>query len=230
MDLQELFDEHAGIALSRQRDLTELIGTHAWDFDMTAGTMTFTKGGFLGFGEERRVSAVQVLGSESEHGGTWLWAWANEASGIPGSMLTAAERLRALGEEHRIPELTEPQLPLDRWDGHQLCMVATGLLDTPGYYRGPYDGGAVLVLLTNEAFRTAVESPMVRYSTVLPELLGDFEVRDQRRAARGLAAGLSLQVSGDDDLTVSGPEGNLTLEFDEHARMTSMQGKLQAPD
>lgn len=231
--LQALFDEHAGIALSRQRDLGARIGDWSWQFDMDAGTMTFEKAGFLGFGKKRITSACQVLGSESESSATWLWSWANTQSGLPPALLRAAEKLRGIGERGSIRELTERSLPLERWDGHQLAMIAAGLTDAPGYYRGPYDGGALFVLLLEPTLRTEVPQPLVRFSTVLPELLGGFEVHDHRLAARGLARGLGLSVSpsgsGDEGLDVSDGASRVALAFDARGRMTELSGAFGRP-
>lgn len=226
--LQDLFDDHAGLALSRQRDLGERIGDWSWQFDMDQGTITFEKPGFLGFGKKRITSACQVLGSESEVSRTWLWSWANTQSGIPPKLLRAAERMRSIGEKSHVEELTARSVPLERWDGHQLAMIASGMSDVAGYYRGPYDGGALFVLLLEPSLRTDVAHPLLRFSTVLPELVAGFEVHDHRRAARGLARDLGLSTSGEPGgpLRVQDGASALAVRFDEAGRMASIEGSL----
>ena len=227
--MRELFEENVGLAMSRQRDLAEKIGSWDWGLEMGTGTMTFTKKGFLGFGTKRIVTSVQVLGSESEISQTWLWAWANTQSDIPAELLRACESLRARGQREGIAECTEPQLSLDPWDGHRIAMIASGL--TPGcagYYRGPYDGGAIFVLLTGPELVTPVEMPALRFSTLYPEILMQAEITDHRRAARGFARGLGLTVTEEraDRWAVTDGRSTLSLDFDEHGRFAGMQGAL----
>lgn len=227
--MQALFDEHAGLALSRQRDLGERIGTWRWDFAMDEGTMRFSKPGVLGFGAKSIASPCQVLGSESESSGTWLWAWANTQSGIPASLLRAAEALRARGERDQIPELTARSLDLAEWDGHRIAMIASGSsASAAGYYRGPYPGGALFVLLTGQSLVTPVDMPVLRFTSVLPELIAGFPIEDHRRAARGLARGLGLKVAEDEPRwTVSGGDGAADVTFDAQGRLANVQSRLR---
>ena len=39
--------------------------------------------------------------------GTWLWSWANEGGNVPEQQQAASLKLKALGEEHGIAELTD---------------------------------------------------------------------------------------------------------------------------
>ena len=219
--MQTLFDEHAGLALSRQRDLVTRLGTAAWNFDMGAGTMTFsTPAGAV-------VTRCQILGTESASSQTWLWGWANSQSGIPPALLAAGEALRAHGARAGIAELTTRSVPLASWDGHALAMIASGMTACAGYYRGPYDGGALYVLLTGPELVTPVTQPLVRLATIMPELIAQHRVVDHRRALRGLAAGLGLTCAGDDAIVVSGRgEGRLECRFDDHGRLVAQSGLL----
>ncbi|NJK81384.1 MAG: hypothetical protein HC914_16455 [Chloroflexaceae bacterium] len=45
--------------------------------------------GVLPFGTDMAFQ-VQILGTAAEQPGTWLWGWANAASGIPDPLLLAA--------------------------------------------------------------------------------------------------------------------------------------------
>lgn len=225
--MQEVFDEHAGIALSRQRDLAAKIGTWRWDYDGDAGTMTFTKPGWLGFGKQRIATRCAVLGSESESAGTWLWSWANTHLDLAPEVLEAAEALRARGQREGIAELTAPSLPLDAWDGHAIAMIASGTRDCAGYYRGPYDGGALFVLLTGPELVTPVERPLLRFAQVLPELIASAPVQDHRRAARGLARGLGLRCTEAGVWQVAGDGGAVAVHFDELGRLARVEGELR---
>src|SRR5262245_17159005 len=119
---------YAASVFDRQLHLNELVGNLDWDVDLTAGV--------LNFGDRSRWS-VQLLGSESQASRTWLWAWANP-SGLPGELVQASLALRQFGEENGIPELVEPQIPLEKVNGHLLSLIACGLTDADAYYRAPY--------------------------------------------------------------------------------------------
>jgi hypothetical protein len=130
---EDLFAQHVVTAMARQLALADLIGDRNWSVDLSAG--------FATFGDDLRFP-LQLLGSESQVSGTWLWAWANEASNLPPALLHLGGWLRGYGAQVAIPELTEPSFPLERADGAKLALVASGLTGRP-YYRGPYDGGAL---------------------------------------------------------------------------------------
>jgi hypothetical protein len=226
--LQELFEEHAGLALSRQRDLAARIGDWRWDFAMDAGAITFSKSGFFGLGAKSISSACQVLGSESESSATWLWAWANAQSDIPDALLSAVEALRARGEREHMAELTRPALDLADWDGHRLAMIASGSRpDVAGYYRGPYPGGALFLLLTGPTLATVVDRPLLRFGSVLPELISSFTITDHRRAARGLARGLGLEIDESATWTVRGSDGAAKVSFDSQGRLAKFESQLR---
>lgn len=156
-----LLTQHYGAALARQYALSDFLGDHTWHLNLDSG--------LIDFGDERTYP-VQVLGTEASTPGTWLWAWANEQSDLSPNLLQAATELRTLGQEHGVRELTEPQLPLTAVDGHQLAAVAVGLCNADAYYRGPYEGGAVYVLLYDTPLAGPLRSPAPRMVTVLTEL------------------------------------------------------------
>jgi Family of unknown function (DUF6882) len=227
--IQALFDEHAALAFHRQTQLMDRIGDWAWDFDMDAGTMTFSSRGFLGFGKKRIETQCQVLGSESEASGTWLWGWGNEESGIPADLLRVADSLRELGEVEGIAEFTNPSLPLDAWDGHRIAMLASGKAeDCAGYFCGPYEGGALFVLLTGPDLAMPIEDPASRFVTLFPEAIMTFEIHDHALAARGLARDLGLEVSGSDEMTISDGRSTMRLTFDTEGRLASLEGERPA--
>src|SRR4051794_33147688 len=127
--LAELFDRHVLTAYAKQFALAEKVGERDWFFRMDPGT--------LSFGDEFTWK-VQLLGSQSESAGTWLWAWANEASNIPPALVQASLAMRSLGEQLRIPELTEPEIEVGEVNGFFLALLATGIVGAGACYRGPY--------------------------------------------------------------------------------------------
>jgi hypothetical protein len=174
MNLNTLFLQHVAASYDKQMALGDLIGGNPWQFDM--GTQSLTFGSKLRF-------RIQVIGTESTHSNTWLWGWANEASGIPAPMLKASETLQALGRQHNIREFTQVSFPLsDEVNGHILSMIASGVCNGDAYYRGPYDGGALFMLIRDDRYPHQTINPANRVSTLFPQLIATMPISNHRVA------------------------------------------------
>ncbi|MDQ3813354.1 MAG: hypothetical protein M3347_05330, partial [Armatimonadota bacterium] len=112
--LKDLLSRHIASSLFKQHTLGRFLGEHNWSISLSGGVVDFGKG---------RVYPIQLIGTESELSGTWLWAWANTESSIPEQLLVCARQLRDFGEEEGIEELTQAELDSARVDGHLLAMV-----------------------------------------------------------------------------------------------------------
>lgn len=140
--LQELYETHLLMGLRKQRHFASLLGEHSWQYDKQAGTMTFEPG---------HTFQVQLLGTEAAASDTWLWAWANPDSNIPEGQLSAANRLRQLGQEWGVEEWTTPQLAREQLPAHLLGAVALAVLEQPAYYRASMSDTNLLCLITDPA-------------------------------------------------------------------------------
>lgn len=116
--------------------------------------------------------------SDGESSGNWLWAWANTESNIPAHLLVASLSLRAYGEQHGIPQLTSPQLPLGQINSHSLALLASGICKANAYYRCPYEGGALFVLIMDENFPKCPDPPLQRIATVFPQAIAALDITD----------------------------------------------------
>ncbi len=172
MTFQALFEEHAATSLDKQFALSQVIGDADWQLDLDAGTISFGPG--LTF-------PVQVLGTESEYSHTWLWGWANTQSNLPAHLLQAAYQLRELGTRERVPELTDAEMDLAQVTGHEIAMVASGICRADCYYRGPYAGGAVFVLIDAPIVRQHSDTSPLHLISVFNQLISTFAM-DHRRA------------------------------------------------
>ena|SRR5258708_2109055 len=138
MNVQDLVERYVVASLEKQFALGEVIGDANWSANLDKGTITFGS---------KYQFPVQVLGSEADQPKTWLWAWANAASNIPARLLACANDLKAFGTREAISELTTSEMSLSKIDGHRLAIIASGLCNAACYYRGPYDGGAVFLII-----------------------------------------------------------------------------------
>jgi hypothetical protein len=167
---QELFEQHAAASLEKQWLLHDLVGDADWHIDFEMGTISF--GAQFTF-------PIQELGTESNLSRTWLWAWANTMVNTSEPLLTSVRKLQTIGMRDHITELTERIVDLSQVQGHQLAMLAAGVCESDGYYRGPYDDGAVFVLFDAPVLRQKLPSAR-RMVTVFSQLITTFPVNHMK--------------------------------------------------
>jgi hypothetical protein len=210
MDFDDIFVRCAASATARQLGLDDLLGERSWAVDIGAGTATF----------DELTYSIQLLGTEAERDHSWLWAWANEASGLPDLVLKGSRRLRAFGAEGGIGMFTTRTFSLGKLTGHQIAMVCSALLGDVPYYRGPYDGGALYFTLEG------VHLPPIngaRIGTVLSQVITTFEL-DHRVATQSFLSDLGYSVTASPTrLEASGPSGTaIRVDFDGLGRLTNL--------
>lgn len=213
-----LLSRHAGASLARQIAFGDIIGDASWEVDMGAAVIAFGV----------RAFHMQVLGTEAEGDQSWLWGWANAASGIPEPLLKSANELRAFGEAEAIDVLTERSFPLARKSGHELALFASGVNGSSAYYRAPYSGGALYVLITNPGVPPVEETPDERVPTILAQMLQMFDL-DHGIATRSFLrdAGFAIEER-DNVIQATRRQSTLTLGFDDQGRLANIDGKLKA--
>lgn len=206
----ELLSRHVGSATARQLALGDVLGERSWAVDIGKGTATFDELSF----------PIQLLGTEATGDNSWLWAWANEASSLPESILRSARRLRALGLEQGLRFLTTRGFPLDGLSGHEIAIVCTGLLGTGPYYRGPYDGGALYFVLEGTALPD-VDGP--RMSTVLTQVISSFAV-DHRLASRSFLhdLGYAIEETANQIRGLKSADATVCVDFDVAGRLSNV--------
>jgi hypothetical protein len=209
---------HVASALGRQFAFAEFLGERPWSVDIGSGTVTF--------GDDLTYP-IQLLGTESHGDGTWLWAWANTQSNLPPDLLRAAEWLREYGSEHAISELTDKSFPLTTADGHKLSLLAAGLTGR-GYYRGPYEGGALFFLVERLPGSVLAPVPPVRVIGVLTEALQSYEL-DHRVVVESFLTQQGFAVSsGPSTIAASHQNGSsLQVQLDELGRVRGFDANLK---
>jgi hypothetical protein len=214
----EALAQHVITAMARQLALADLIGGRNWGVDIPAGTASF--------GTDLSYS-IQLLGTESEQDHSWLWAWANAQSDLPPAVLHAASWLREYGQRSAVAELVEPTFSLDRADGHQLALLASGLTGRC-YYRGPYPGGALFFLLEGVPAEVLAPARPERAVTVITQVLQAFPV-DHRAAVQSFLQQQGWRVETAAD-AVAGHHASgsiLRAELDQHGRIIRLGGELR---
>jgi YD repeat-containing protein len=221
MNFSELVDQHIGASMRKQLALSDLLGKHSWQLDLSAGTVDFGKQGSFG---KRRVYPIQVLGSVALDSGTWLWAWANSESNIPPACLRAAERVKAFGATEGITELITPELPASDEKGHLLAAVSVGIAGADCSYRGPYEGGAVFFLVFDTPLAQAPPTATVRIANVLTQVIGQVTV-NHRAMARAFLEAEGFRIAEDGaELAARSADGRaLQVRFDDLGRISGIE-------
>ena len=222
MSFEDALLPYIAIAYEKQLFLASILGDdHRFDFNMNAGTMTFNN---------KDAYSIQILGTEAHDAQTWLWGWANAASGIPEKLLQSGMQLKAYGEEHSMDALTRAEIPLDAaHNGHAFSLFASGILKVPAYYSAGYDGGALYVLIDDPTFPTDERDPMQRIATTFPQLIAGMTLANQYLAFKGYlrAHNIAIQSESESEIVAKATNGQtLTAEFDEHHRLTNLSGKF----
>jgi hypothetical protein len=124
--------------------LSEQFNLGSWpryDYDVDAGTLTFSEGGVV-----RVIAEIQIAGTTSTKARNWLWAWAN--SHWPAECVTASQQVKAFGEEHGICELTHEYVDDNEINhlGWELTAVTARVTGALGAYRPPDENGALFLV------------------------------------------------------------------------------------
>ncbi|KAF9275879.1 hypothetical protein BGZ68_010447 [Mortierella alpina] len=208
-NLNQLFLQHVVASFDKQLSLGDIIGSADWHADMENQTVTFGS---------QHCFKMQVIGTESSSSNTWLWAWANQGR-IPAAALCASEELHALGRQNNIPELTQNMLPItEEINGHNLMAIATGICNGDAYYRGPYDGGAVFMLIRDQDFPRETVDPVIRIPTVFTQAIMAFSISDHKVAFRHYVEYYHGRIEETDD--------TILAEFDDGSRV---EAKFEPP-
>jgi hypothetical protein len=92
------------------------------------------------------------------------------------------------------------------------------------FYRAPYSGGALYLLLADPIYPRQRVNPAVRIPTVLPQVFQRFKDLDHRQVLDGylMYYGLTAVPEGADVIIENGTEPILRAHFDERDQLTSM--------
>ncbi len=218
--------DHVFRILENQQALFDFLGEHRWGYAMEDGLLTLTSAA------DGRILAdcpAQVLGSQSDADGSWLWAWANEQSQIPKNLLRAVESVRsqAEAEGNALFTASEPIEPEEDDDlfGPRLAIVAAGAANLYTYYACGYDGGCLFVGIESPppGVRTVGDATRAVHALQMGLSALDF---DHRRAALAYL-GEPIVRRGDTLIWTLGPEA-VALTFDDRDRIARIE-TTQAP-
>jgi hypothetical protein len=225
---------YAGLRQTLMSDyLEETLGEHRWDMVMDQGTLTFSQVN----GNRSIAARAHLVASIAPGPRSMLWGWAHPQSGPDNPV----GRIRELGEQHGIGELTTPELPFTTHAteealgeeiaalAHVVGAVAVEATRISPYYSAPVSGGTRIVFLLEGI--TVPEPTILHVMTRTVPLLDAAGVRNHRSAVIGLAehTGWGLAWAPDQAIVrLTDPNsGTATVGFDQHGRITQISGDLK---
>jgi hypothetical protein len=100
-----------------------------WELDQVEGLLRFT------FSDRVAEAPVQILGTYSPAGGSWMWAWANDS--LTDALCVASEKVRAWGEQQGQAMLTTARMQVGEEQAAALAALAFRVSGLSGFYRAP---------------------------------------------------------------------------------------------
>lgn len=232
--LRALADRAAIFTALRQDQLataTASLGEHRWDVDLAAGTFTFASNE----DPATTIDAIpHLLTSIAPGPRSLVWSWA-----LPqGDRTGVTDELRAYGEQHGIPELTQGEVPfpddaaddIDDWIAEIAHVIGGAAVEITGrspYYSAPFGGGSRAVLLLDAPLPPLTVAAAL---AALPRVLTELAPTDPRSSVWDLARLAGWRLAWLDDefsaAEVSDTTGAATFRFDQYARISGISGAL----
>ena len=196
----------------------QVIKGQNWNVDFATGQLAFGNQSY----------PVQFLGSESNSSYTWKWGWDN-VNGFPTSLIELANTTRDLGEKWDLEPLCVADIELDdTFNGYTLAIVACGVSkDNYCYYRGPHDGGAVLMVFSDVPNSVFNPVDVHKFISITMDCIQEFEV-DHKIFIESFLHWNKIKYSWEGQTIIAEFSQKLHIEFeqlDEFLRISSMKTK-----
>ena len=215
-------EKYALVSLEKQEKLTRLIGEHAVETDTDTGMLRFP--GII-------EVPIQVLGTESDNTLTWLWAWADEQAEMPADLLKSSSKLKEWGMHEGIHEFIVPSVDINNVDGHVLSLIASEVCKASCYYKDPYDGGALFLLLFSDLINRQPSFDVAGLSRQFSHLVSFYQINHRNALLSYLhLKGLHFIEHGAVMSWELESGENVRAEFDRAGRLNSINGKTLSLD
>jgi hypothetical protein len=213
---QELIEKYGGIALEKQRHFSSILSdSHHWDVDMDTGEIRFG---------DKLIFPFQILGTFSHASESWLWAWANERSEIPATLMKQALALQKYGQDNEIDFLKNSCSDAAMNDLHLVGLIATGMFNASGYYLANYGQGHMCVTVQSDEIDNGYESNHHSILTVFPQLISLFEMNHQKALIHYLQT-KGYETKEEGNILTGSKDGKIIkAEFDNLFRLTKLNG------
>jgi len=216
--IMDYLEQYALISLEKQDKFDRLVDEHTMELDFDNGAIRFSSGLAVPF---------QVIGTESGNTLTWLWAWSDEQPDIAAHLLTSAFQLKDWGEKHDVREFCSPSIDLNKADGQIISLIASEICEASCYYRDPYEGGAIYVLLFDKSIDAQPPFNLAGLSRKLSDLISLYNFNHRNALLSYFRTkGLSPVETGSTVTCELGSGEQLKADFDDSNRLTSLNGEI----
>lgn len=209
----DLLEQNGVLSFEKQLNFGEVIGSNPWQFDMNKGEISFGRD---------LIYPVQIIGSISFGDNSWMWGCANKQSGIPEHLLVQSNKLKELGEQKNIEELTNPHFIVTGRFDHQIGMIACGLFKSKCYYSANYGKGSLVCTIESSKVPN-LKNDFIKVMSTFSQFVADFEI-SHKEALKNYLIDKDYLLKVDDD-SISGLNGNsiICAEFDNLGRMKNIK-------
>lgn len=204
------------VSLEKQDKFARTVGRTIGQLELDAGIIRFPE----------LELPFQVLGTESENTLTWLWAWADEQTEVPESLLKSSLEMRMWGQKEGISECTVPSVDLNAADGTVISLVASGVCTASCYYHEVYQGGGLFLLLFSDAIDRQSGFTVASLSKSFSDLASVHEF-NHRTAFRSYFERKQIPFTEHDTFIVSEMETgeDIRVNFSRSGQLISINGK-----
>lgn len=213
--LNDLFLEHLGASLARQKTLLRATEGLPCNIDLTAGRISFG---------ERYTFPVQLLGREDETG-TWTWGWA--LPGIPEPLLRAARGLESYGRQNGLDAFRVPSFRDEALGSDELAVLACGISQSDSFFIARTEEGLLFLLIPDLGGQIRRDTSVRFAAEVIAEMLQTYELRNPRPALKAYlrSEGYEIDETSPGQWTALHPGGSrITLKFDSRGRLAKLDG------
>lgn len=215
-NFSELLSQNGAFSFEKQLKFQEITGNSVWNINLGEGLLSFGAQHF----------SFEVIGSLSFTDYSWMWGWANDKSGIPTNLLNGALKLKSIGEQNGITELTDGHFSVTEGFEHKMGLVATGLLNADAYFCANYGKGTMVVTIKNGQIPRTEKDKLEKVLTIFPQFISNIEVNHQQAFLSYLLDKEFLIKNNES--TVEGLKDGKTITglFDELGRLKNLKGAL----
>ncbi|MCQ9368085.1 hypothetical protein NQ038_09040 [Brevibacterium sp. 50QC2O2] len=219
--LQELVDRAAFLSTEVQAHFGQLVGDADWEVDFGAAVpvLEFARGE----GEPLRLR-VHFIGTQATAPATWHSGWDN-VNEFPDAVVDLTGALRAYGEAHEVPELSDVEFSADTELTHAVALAAKLVTDHWAHYPASTGPQTTAWLLVDGA-ELALDAPQIRPLVfAIAGALQQGQVKNHRAALESYARlrGFACAALPDGTVRVLAADGSADITFDELDRLTNCQ-------
>ncbi len=223
-----LYHRHVATAFDRNLRLAEFVAQKVGKVKAKYEVATAA----LAFGPALKFEAP-LLGSHAHSNNSWLWAWANRNLKLTITNRALGDLVRVTAHRLGLPMLAHSGFSLEPLLGPELTphaaevlgVILSRELDFDAHHIAPEEGHDSAILVRDDRLKFPERYPLHRVQTVFPKVVAALPVFDHRAALADYARDYGLTATVMQGvLTITDGKGTLTATFDDHDRLTKLEG------